>query len=542
MMNSTDILIRQKKIDRAKLINAAKESFEAKVALKEKAKRDIVFFVNQFCWTYDPRPENFPNHFSFLTYPFQDDYLLRLEESYNNNKDFLTIKSRDMGVSWMILVWAVWHWLFDSSFNMLIGSRKEDLVDNFQLDSLFGKIDYCVRRLPKYLLPKDFEVKKHRTFCKLINPERENSIQGESANLEFSRQGRYSCCMLDEFAFWQFAESVWTATADSSPVRIVVSTPCGKNNKFYDLSKTETINKVSLHWSLHPYKTKEWYEDEKKRRTPREIAQELDMDFEASGAERVFDIRSNQELRQNVYIDPFDIPESWKLRAGLDYGTRNVSAFHVFAQDHNSCSYAIWEWRRNLDDLKKEGFFGSMVQAIAWMLVYKCPYYDIIDHVRADPSLWVKNQNSPDGMVSIIQQIQQEISRLIEEEKKNGKERKKIGFIEGAQNDLACIERTKSLWSDVSDPLLKIFRSCSGLMTELDELMWQDWSEVQQQSRSIKEKIEDKNNHSWDAWKYYIMSKPAPPLLKQQQPRLYTYKWFENKSKLTENNKLRNLR
>ena len=537
MMNSIDSWIRQKKVERAENLAKAVKDLRFRAALIEKARRDPVFFFNQFLWTYDPRPEAKPNHFPFITYPFQDDYIRELEAAYTGVYDLLTDKSRDMGVSWMVLGWKVYHWLFDASYNALIGSRKEDLVDNFQPDSLFGKVAYIIQRLPSWILPKGFAYEKHRTFMKLVNPESGNTIQGESANRDFSRQGRYSTILLDEFAFWEFADSVWTATADSAPIRFPVSTPRGKNNKFADLRFSDQTKVISLHWTLHPHKDEAWYEKEKSRRNPREVAQELDIDYEASGSERVFTLRTNKILRNNVVIDPFEVPSSWSFRAGLDYGTRNKSAFHVFTKDYDNDEYMIWEWRRNMDDLKQiDNFHGSMVQAIAKML-FECPYGELIDHIRADPNLWVKNQNSADGMTSIIFQLLDEIKLLNEDRIKKGLPPKKFFFLEGAQSDIACIEVVNSLWSNPEKPQYKMFKSCSGAISEYEELLWEDWSEAQQERRNIREKIMDRNNHSWDASKYYLMSRHQRP--KKQElglPKRNTMGYFLNRWEQDRNN------
>ncbi len=518
-------------IRRAKTNEILSKSEQHRLAAIELAKRDPIFFFNQFCWTYDPRPEAKPNHFPFITYPFQDEYILELEEAFKRGRDLLTDKSRDMGVSWMMLTWITWNWWKDEPFNALIGSEKEQKCDNFDVDSLFGKIDYQLRRLPKWLLPVGFDISTHRTFKKIVKPGSNNSIIGDSANRDFSRQGRYSIIMLDEFGFWNFADSVWTATADASNVRLPVSTPNGMNNKFAELRFSNQIKVATLHWNKHPLKDQAWYEREKARRTAREVAQELDLDYEASGTERVFTLKTNKTLRDNVVIDPFHPPKGWAFRGGLDYGTRNKTAFHVFAKDYDDNEYCVWEWRRNMEDLRELNFHGSMTRAIAEMLLKECPYYDLIDHIRADPSLWVKSQNSPDGMTDIISQIRDELKRVREETKNPEKpERKLIGFLEGATSDIACIQLINTFWAEVSNPRFKVFKSCPGLVQELEDLMWEDWSEAQQNKRNIKEKIMDKNNHSFDSTKYCIMSRHKAPQKEPSGPPIKgSAAWFLEK-------------
>lgn len=48
------------------------------------------------------------------------------------------------------------------------------------------------------------------------------------------------------------------------------------------------MRKYSLHWSLHPEKTKQWYEQEKSRRTEDAVARELDINYSLSVSGRVF--------------------------------------------------------------------------------------------------------------------------------------------------------------------------------------------------------------------------------------------------------------
>jgi len=543
MPNSFEDWLKSAAANRFDLAVAATQDIGIQELILERSRRNVQSFFDDLLWTYDPRPEASPNHLPFILWDYQAEFIHRIEAAYQRGRDIRIEKSRDMGVSWLILGWVLWHWRFDEAFNALLGSRKEDLVDNFQMDSLFGKVGYMVEGLPAWALPDKFDVEDHRAHMRLVNPESKNTIQGESANTEFSRQGRYSVIFMDEFAFWPFATSGWTATADSAPVRIVASTPHGKDNKFFELKNMEGIEQVSLPWRLHPKKDVTWYEGEASRRTAREIAQEIDMDYDVSGFERVFPrFRVDDAFRSKVIVDPFDIPftdkevnlgklgpdgkpmiqkvrrYAWRLSGGLDYGIRNVSSFHVHATDQDGNLWTIWEWRKTLADLTEQGWRGSMVQAIAGMLKTECPFYDYLDLIWADPSIWAANVSTPDGMTSLAQQLLDEgIDKLAK----------------GAQDDVAAYERTLTLWSG-DEPSWRIFKCCSGLIDELDGLEWDDWSEVQGVKRGLKERMVDKNNHSWDDWKYYIMSRPEPKAQVKVEVPETSAEWFKRRIEETQ--------
>ena len=69
--------------------------------VKECCRRDPVFFVNAFCWTYDPRSKPF-TRIPLILYDFQEEALIKIIRAIGN-RDLLIEKSRDMGVSWCVL-------------------------------------------------------------------------------------------------------------------------------------------------------------------------------------------------------------------------------------------------------------------------------------------------------------------------------------------------------------------------------------------------------------------------------------------------------
>ena len=123
-------------------------------------------------------------------------------------------------------------------------------------------------------------------------------------------------------------------------------------------------------------------------------------------------------------------------------------------------------------------------------------------------------------MTSITQQIYDAMNFLNQERVKQGLPKKKVlGLVEGAQSDAAAIEVVRGLWVDPMKPRFKIFKTCKGMITEFEELLWEDWSEAQKNKRNIKEKIMDRNNHSWDTVKYYLMSRHSGPEKKTKKYR-----------------------
>jgi hypothetical protein len=268
-------------------------------------KQDIFFWLKSFAFTYDPRPETLKN-IPFTPYDYQETLIQNLINSIQKGEDILIEKSRDMGVTWCVIYVFQWFWQFHTGFSFHMGSKKQDNVDILgDPSSLFGKLRYNIALQPQLLLPEGFSLNKHSSYLKIINPHTGNTITGESSNPEFSRSGRYSAILFDEFAFWPYDVQAWSAAGDSTTCRIAVSTPYGKFNKFADIRFNSSIKVETIHWKQHPHKTQDWYESQKRRRTKDEIARELDINYLLSIEGRVYkDFDHSLHLSTTLKPDP----------------------------------------------------------------------------------------------------------------------------------------------------------------------------------------------------------------------------------------------
>lgn len=311
-------------LNRLKLNDAAERKQEARrylwylCARPENPAEGCIFFIENFGWTFDPRLE--PNHRPFILFDFQKRAIKEFVDHIDNGSDFLLEKSRDMGVTWLAIWVFVWYWLFGDGINLLMGSYKEKLVDDRTDDSLFGRIDYAIDNLPKWILPKGFKKSKHRTQMKLVNPVNYNLIGGDTMNPEFGRGSRKTAIFFDELGSWQYAKDAWEACADVAACRIANSTPKGYN--YYAKLRNSGMDVVTLHWREHPLKDEEWYEFEKSRRTEEAIAQELDISYNKSQEGRVYPEWSEK----NITLGLFDYDHSLPLYVGWDFGRTDDTA------------------------------------------------------------------------------------------------------------------------------------------------------------------------------------------------------------------------
>jgi len=290
--------------------------------MKQKAKEDPVYFVDTFLYTFDPKNE--PFHHRFVTFPFQKRLVRDLVKAIMNGDDIFIEKCREMGATYTVLAVLIWMWLWTPAANFLIGSRKEDYVDNRRggvvgnkEESLFGKIDYMMSRLPAFILPTGYNPDRHFNYMSLVNPENGNAISGESSNQNFSRGGRQKAIMLDEFAFWDNDTAAWGSTADTTNCRIVLTTPGIKPGKAKRLrfgKDGEKIKVVTLTYNMDPRKTNKWLKEQRERRSVEDFNREIMINWELSIAGRVY-----PEIVNTVYGKYPFIPGQVLYCSG-DYG------------------------------------------------------------------------------------------------------------------------------------------------------------------------------------------------------------------------------
>lgn len=302
-------------LDRAHIKIGCDSDPNKQAAAFELCFRDISYFFKYFGWTYDPRIS--PSDLPFLTYPYQEQYIHELSEDISNGESELIEKTRDMGVTWMVLSVFVYRWLFHNE-SFLVGSIVEGKVDTIgDIDSHFERMRYVISKLPVWMLEKCGYSAKNSAYMRLYK-ENGASITGESMNAQFSRQGRYKAILLDEFAFIQSSVTVWRACGDSSPCKIVVSTPNGSNNMFAQLRKSGQIKVKTFHWTKHPKKTQEWYEKQKENRSLKDIAQELDINYTISAGDPFY-----QGFSRALHLRKMQTNKDRELVLSWDYGFRH---------------------------------------------------------------------------------------------------------------------------------------------------------------------------------------------------------------------------
>lgn len=401
----------EKLITRLKVNDACDRSSEAKAYTWKLCERPdntvegIKFFINNFGWTFNPRPEASPHHIPFILFPFQEKAIAWMVDHLEKGLDGLVEKSREMGISWLVFVAVpVYYWLFRDGTNFLLGSYKEALVDDKSVDSLFGKIDYFIKSIPKWMLPRKFNHQKHRTSLKLINPSNNNAITGDTMNPNFGRGSRKTAILFDELAHWDYAKDAWESSTDATSCKIANSTPCGYD--YFAMLRESGMDVLTIHWKEHPLKDDIWYQFEKQRRTEEEVAQELDISYTKSREGRVYPEWNETNIETGLFEYSPDLP----LYIGWDFGRSDDTAI-IWLQKEKSGKVRIIDTYRNTG--KNIEFYIPFITGIVngeSQYRYSSDEFDIINKHQGwkrathfgDPAGRFQNQVSDETVFTIL--------------------------------------------------------------------------------------------------------------------------------------------
>ena len=309
-------------------------------------KRDVLFWTNAFVYTFNPNrhPKDGPKLLPFITWGFQDEAMLAVQQCIIERRECLFEKSRDMGASWISLVVLLHRFLFHRYEDIGIASRTQDLVDKRgDRDCLFAKLDMVLDRLPGWMRPlsSGFSRKK----LQFSNGGMGTTIEGYSTADDLGRGGRRTVMFMDEFASVPHSFAVQGSIVSVSDAIIYNSTPKGISNAFFQRVQSPDVLKIRMHWSQHPEKNpglytsddhgrlrildesysfepdypfvldgklrSPWYDKTRRRMTDQQAAQELDIEYHGSGS-AFFDNELLESHKTRYAIDPV-------IRGELDF-------------------------------------------------------------------------------------------------------------------------------------------------------------------------------------------------------------------------------
>lgn len=324
-----------------------------------KCGKDPVYFLNNYAKISHPQH----GLISFKTYDFQDTLL----RSFNDHRFNVILKARQLGISTITAGYVVWLMMFHRDKNVLVMATKFGTASN-----LVKKVKNIMKHVPTWLRISTISV-DNRTSFELSNG---SQIKASSTSGDAGRSEALSLLVLDEAAHIEGLDELWMGlypTLSTGGSCIALSTPNGVGNWFHKtyVAAEEENNDffpTKLPWDVHPDRDIEWFDKETRNMSRREIAQELECNFNMSGEtvihpediEKMISTITEPDYKtgfdRNLYIWEKYNPElSYILSADVARGDgKDYSVFHV-VDVTNMRQVAEYQGKPELD------FFAQMI-------------------------------------------------------------------------------------------------------------------------------------------------------------------------------------
>lgn len=318
----------------------------AQALAKEFFAQDICEWVDDWAVAYDPRDLDLPDQ-PFHLFDRQRDLVLWMQELVEEKAEGVLEKSRDVGASWIMALFALNRFLFVPGFKTTYGSYTADKVDKIgDPDSWFEKIRIAMSMLPRWQWPEGFDRSRHDNDMRLVNPENGNTIVG-GVGKQLGRGGRSTLAIIDEGAFLEYASEAFRAIAANADTKLYASTANGMANTFY-IKRCATLARAParlfrLHWRDDPRKDDAWAAAKRAEMEPEDWAAEHDIDYGASTERQLIKVEWVEASRElgRLHGDQFaDSPR----RCGLDVGAGKAES-SLATLEGQACVLSVKSWR-----------------------------------------------------------------------------------------------------------------------------------------------------------------------------------------------------
>ncbi len=303
-----------------------------------KSGKDPVYFINNYCRISHPLRGLIP----FNTYPYQDDLI----KDFNDYRFNVILKARQLGISTISAAYAVWFMLFHKEKNILVMATKFTTAAN-----LVKKVKQVMKNLPPWMQVAKITIDNRNSF-ELSNG---STIKAVGTSPDAGRSEALSLLIIDEAAHVEGLEELWAGlypTLSTGGRCIALSTPMGVGNWFHKTyidaeNGDNEFHTISLPWDVHPERDQAWFDKETKNMARRQIAQELECNFNTSGETVIHpdDIAwMHEQISEPEYRTGFD-RNFWiweKYKEGLPYllvadvargDGADSSVFHIVRTD-----------------------------------------------------------------------------------------------------------------------------------------------------------------------------------------------------------------
>ena len=214
------------------------------------------------------------------------------------------------------------------------------------------------------------------------------------------------------------------------------------------------------------------------------------------------------KIKHRVAIDPIPVEamHGWHFDSGLDWGASNRTVWQVWANDFAGNRYCV-------EEIAIPANQCGGVRGIATMMKASPHFEKVNGRIQGDPTIWNTTQSQKEGgMVSNAQLFAAE-GVFLQKAKTKGQ----------AADEILINRLRGNYWpgagTDDFEPTLFIFKTCANLLRTVSVWRYDEWSPATVGDHALKEKMRDFEVDSFDAWKYTEVNVAAPGAASRIAPR-----------------------
>lgn len=279
--------------------------------------------------------------------------------------------------------------------------------------------------------------------------------------------------------------------------------------------KANGVPVMRVHYDAIPERNSivspQWKLQERKKYTSSGWDREQEINDEAGGGDKLFASLLSTFGRIIIITDTMWYPQPhWDVVGGFDHGKTNATCLEKAYVDTTGDIYMCGEFYQMKTPTHKNEIWENVPT------LQKMPDLARMRWCRADPSIFYDKEAQLDGTFTNINAVY----------RKQGFTRLTTFPTSISREDLTFEERLNDHWANLGERKPTLYIVCRNemdrrqpglhpydspnLLWELRRMQRQELTARQLLTRNPTEKIVDKNNHAWDAFKYLVMSLPKP--------------------------------
>lgn len=296
----------------------------------EYCSKNLVYFASNYCYFEDKDDPEVVVHFR----PWKEQ--VEALESIRDNRLNLFLKARQIGITWVALVYSAWDLLFHAGHTAIALSKTEE--DAFELVRRLGVI---LSKLSALMEGGGATWKASKGAVEIIFDNGHKSVfKAFAASPSAGRSFTANILLIDEWAFQEYASEIWTAAYPTvnrpTGGKVIGISTIKLGTLFEQLWRQENnFKKIFISVFADPRRTPEWF-----AAVQRDMGEIWKQEYPRTAEEALANIGGRMfptfDVQKHV-CEPFAIPQGWKIYSAMDYGYDMLAHYKIAVDSERNC-------------------------------------------------------------------------------------------------------------------------------------------------------------------------------------------------------------